>query len=109
MRHGLVPCIVGSWGYWLARLGVANAKQHWRYLVARYGAYPVVWCLCGEVQCIYPDFAATLSQEQRERALCALRDDWSDVARYLARIFPGVCGKVLMRVSEARVNIRNNN
>jgi len=23
-------------------------KRHWRYLVARWGAYPVVWCLAGE-------------------------------------------------------------
>jgi len=88
VSNGLVPCIVGSWGYWLARLGVAKAGQHWRYLVARYGAYPVVWCLCGEVQCIYPDFAVKLSEKQREEALRNLRDDWSEVARYLTRIDP---------------------
>ena len=23
-------------------------KKHWRYLIARWGAYPVVWCLAGE-------------------------------------------------------------
>ena len=47
-RSGLVPCIVGFWGYFLSWMGVAKAKQHWRNLVARYGAYPVVWCLAGE-------------------------------------------------------------
>jgi len=47
-RGCLMPCIVGCWGYFLTIMGVAKAKQHWRYLVARYGAYPVFWCLAGE-------------------------------------------------------------
>ena len=28
--------------------GHDKVKQHWRYLIARWGAYPVVWCLAGE-------------------------------------------------------------
>ena len=46
--HGLAACIVGFWGYFIPRMGVAKVKQHWRYLIARWGAYPVVWCLAGE-------------------------------------------------------------
>jgi hypothetical protein len=46
--HGLAACIVGFWGYFIPRMGMARVKQHWRYLVARWGAYPVVWCLAGE-------------------------------------------------------------
>jgi hypothetical protein len=46
--NGLAPCLVGAWGYHLPWLGVERMKQHWRYLVARYGAYPVIWCLAGE-------------------------------------------------------------
>jgi len=45
---GLVPCIVGCWGYYMPWMGVEKMKKHWRNLVARYGAYPVVWCLAGE-------------------------------------------------------------
>ena len=45
---GLMPCIVGCWGYFLPWMGVEKLMQHWRNLVARYGAYPVVWCLAGE-------------------------------------------------------------
>jgi hypothetical protein len=44
---GLVPCIVACWGYFLPLMGVSKVKQHWRYLIARWGAYPVVWCLAG--------------------------------------------------------------
>ena len=27
---------------------MAALKKHWRYLIARYGAYPVIWCAAGE-------------------------------------------------------------
>ena len=47
-RSGLVPAIVGSWGYYLPLMGLAKIKQHWRNMVARWAAYPVVWCLAGE-------------------------------------------------------------
>ena len=46
--EGFVPCIVGAWGYHLPWLGTERMKKHWRYLVARYGALPVVWCAAGE-------------------------------------------------------------
>ncbi len=51
--QGFVPCIVGAWGYHLPWLGVDRMKKHWRYLVARYGAMPVVWCAAGEVNLPY--------------------------------------------------------
>ena len=35
---GLVPCIVGCWGYFLPWMGLDKMKQHWRNLVARWGA-----------------------------------------------------------------------
>ena len=46
--EGFTPCIVGAWGYFMPWMGVEKAKQHWRYLIARYGALPVVWCAAGE-------------------------------------------------------------
>jgi len=48
VNRGLVPCIVGRWGYFLGFMGLAKIKQHWRNIVARWGAYPVIWCLAGE-------------------------------------------------------------
>lgn len=41
VESGLVPCIVGCWGYYLPLLGNKRMKQHWRYLIARWAAYPV--------------------------------------------------------------------
>ena len=84
--NGLVPCILSMWGNWLVRLGVENVKRHWRYLIARYGAYPVVWGLCGEVQLFYPDFAAELTDPQRAKE--QLGKDWSEVCRYLGETDP---------------------
>jgi hypothetical protein len=46
--HGLASCVVGFWGYFIPRMGMAKVKRHWRYIIARWGAYPVVWCLAGE-------------------------------------------------------------
>src|ERR1035437_7440289 len=48
VESGLTPCIVACWGYFLPIMGVPKLKKHWRNLIARWGAYPVVWCLAGE-------------------------------------------------------------
>lgn len=48
VEQGLVPCIVGSWGYFMDFAGMEVLKKHWDYLIARYSAYPVVWCAAGE-------------------------------------------------------------
>lgn len=48
VQSGLVPCIVGCWGYYIDFARVGALKKHWRYLCARYGAYPAVWCMAGE-------------------------------------------------------------
>ena len=82
VRVGLVPCIVGAWGYYLKYTGVQKMKQHWRYLVARYGAYPVVWCLAGEVD--MPPYDSTRRAEDGRE----LRAGWTEVARYLRQIDP---------------------
>ena len=41
----LAAAIVGSWGYYFPLMGMDKMKKHWRNLVARYGAYPVVWIM----------------------------------------------------------------
>ena len=50
---GLVPAIVGAWGRGdcdsMKAFGPVSLKRHWRYVIARYGAYPVIWILAGEI------------------------------------------------------------
>jgi Protein of unknown function (DUF4038) len=80
--RGLVPCVVGCWGYFLPKMGVPKIEQHWRYLVARWGAYPVVWCLAGEGT--MPDYLS----EHKEQEAAAQKRGWTEVARYVRRIDP---------------------
>jgi hypothetical protein len=85
VEAGLVPCIVGAWGYFLTLMGEAAMKRHWRYLVARYGAYPIVWCLAGEASLPYyteafgPDSAAIKDR---------MHEGWAELARYVRAIDP---------------------
>lgn len=74
-ENGIVPAIVGGWGReqaggksTIALAGVDAYKRHWRHLVARYGALPVVWIVGGEAG----DW----------------QGPWSEVASYLKSIDP---------------------
>jgi hypothetical protein len=85
IEQGLMPCVVGMWGYYLPFMGVERCRQHWRNLVARYGAYPVVWCVCGE--CTMPTYARH-GEPEGERDTVAQKAGWTEVARYVDRIDP---------------------
>jgi len=50
---GIVPCIVGMWGFMRKFMKLEQVNQHWDYLVARYASYPVVLCLAGEATTSY--------------------------------------------------------
>lgn len=80
VRVGLMPVIVGCWGYWILVLGPEKMKRFWRYLVARWGAWPVVWCLAGEGE--MPYYLSETKDEDR----AAQRRDWTELARYVRSI-----------------------
>ena len=67
---GMVPAIVGGWGRSdcnaMEVAGVAGIERHWRNLIARYSAYPVVWIIGGE----------------------AGGPEWTEVARYVQKTDP---------------------
>jgi len=79
---GLVPCIVGCWGYFVHWMGIGRMERHWRNLIARYGAYPVVWCVAGEAAMPY-----YLSKD-RERDHALQRDAWTRLAAYVRKTDP---------------------
>jgi len=76
VETGIMPAIVGAWGRSdcdaMQVTGLEGIKRHWRHLVARYGAYPVVWIVGGEI-----DAGAKWG-----------RGPWGEVARYLRAIDP---------------------
>jgi hypothetical protein len=78
--QGFVPCIVGAWGYHLPWLGEEKMKQHLRYLVARWGAMPVVWCAAGEFNLPYYLAPGFPKGGQKQAA------QWAEVIRYLRTI-----------------------
>ena len=80
VQSGIVPCIVGMWGYYLPWLGEETVKRFWRYLVARYGAHPVVWCMAGEATMPY-----YLSKTKKEDAVVQ-KAGWTKVTEYVRSI-----------------------
>jgi hypothetical protein len=86
IRHlvdaGLVPCLVACWGYFLPIMGIAKLKQQWRNMIARWGAYPVIWCLAGEGAMPY-----YLSKTKKEDADTQKRG-WTEIAKYVRSTDP---------------------
>ena len=80
--RGIVPCVVGAWGYHLPWLGEEKMKRHWRNLVARWGAYPVVWCAAGEAT--MPFYLSKTPKEDAERQ----KRGWTEVIVYLRSVDP---------------------
>jgi hypothetical protein len=93
---GLVPCIAGMWGYYLPLIGLDKVKRFWRNLVARYAAYPVVWCIAGEA--VMPgnfsdkpkteDFFAEMQSPGAAARSAAQKKRWTEVMRYVREIDP---------------------
>ena len=79
---GITPCIVGMWGYFLPWMGVEKANRHWRYLIARYAAWPVVWCVAGEANLPYY-LTEGFPFDDREQV-----HGWTQVMRYVRETDP---------------------
>jgi hypothetical protein len=77
VENGVTPCIVGAWGFHMPWMGIERLQQHWRYLIARYGAYPVVWCVAGEANLPYYLTPGFPFDDRKQVA------DWTVVARYV--------------------------
>lgn len=82
VENGIAPCVVGGWGYFLPQMGLEKMKRHWRYLVARWGAYPAIWCLAGEAT--MPFYLSTSKQHDAE----VQKHGWTEIARYVRSIDP---------------------
>jgi hypothetical protein len=86
MQHlvdaGLLPCILGCWGYYLKVLGTEKMKQHWREVIARWGALPVVWCLAGEGS--MPWYLSDTKDQDRQD----LETGWTEMARFVRATDP---------------------
>ncbi|MDR3689189.1 MAG: DUF4038 domain-containing protein [Fimbriimonas sp.] len=80
--QGITPCIVGAWGYFLPWMGEDKMKRHWRYLIARYGAMPVVWCAAGEANLPWY-LSSGFPYDDRE-----VVHGWTDILRFIRATDP---------------------
>lgn len=81
VEHGIVPVLVGGWFKVLPQIGVAQMKRHWRTIIARYGAYPVIWIAGGEV---YDPPADRLYPDERITPVSG----WTEITRYIREMDP---------------------
>ncbi|SDY01205.1 protein of unknown function [Paenibacillus sp. CF384] len=83
VESGLLPCIVACWGYYFDFAGRDVIQKQWEYLIARYGAYPVAWCLCGEADMPYYQWDAFKNPDQKQLYVERLRKEWTAMAAYV--------------------------
>jgi len=82
VESGFILSILGAWGYYLQELGVDKMKQHWRYIIARWGVYPVMWCIAGEAS--MPYYLSTT----RKKDTKLLKKGWTEIGHYIKRLDP---------------------
>ena len=80
---GLVPVIVGSWGYHLDDAGVEVMRAHWTELIARYAAYPVVWVVAGEASLPWYD---QLFLPETPSHAARLASGWAEIGRTIRAV-----------------------
>ena len=80
--QGITPCLVGAWGYFMPWMGVKKMEAHWRNLIARYGALPVVWCAAGEANLPWY-LAKGFPYDDRNQI-----HQWTEVLRYIRATDP---------------------
>ena len=89
VENGIMPCIVGCWGFYIAFAGADAIKRHWENLLARWAAYPVMWCMAGEaIMPFYndPDIksgALSIADYQTR-----LRAAWTDITAHVRSLDP---------------------
>lgn len=81
-EQGLVPCIIGAWGYHLPWLGKEKMEKHWRYLIARWGALLVVWVAAAETT--MPYYLSTTKEADGKRQ----KEEWTEIIRYIRETDP---------------------
>ncbi len=77
---GMVPVVVPAWGFYVLRMGIEPMKKLWAYIMARWGALPVVWCAAGELSMPYYTSATREDDARRQR------EAWSEVLKHLREI-----------------------
>jgi hypothetical protein len=85
VKSGLNPALVGAWSYYILQFGAEKLKTHWTEMVARWGAFPVFWCIVGEIGLMeYENLFAENSQEEARR----IQGLWKEVITHVRELDP---------------------
>ena len=82
---GLVPVIFGAWGHYLSFMTDEQMLAHWREIIARWAALPVVWSIAGEVTLPY---YSTPMREATDAERNDLRERWYFIAERVSELDP---------------------
>ena len=83
VEAGLTPAVVGAWSYYLLDMGRDRVLRHWREVIARWSAFPLVWCVAGEAG--LPHYAQ-LDEPGLSEVVAALNSGWREIAAEVARM-----------------------
>ena len=89
IEQGLMPCIVACWGYYADFCGKDVIRRHWDELLARWAAYPVMWCIAGEVFSPFYNNPGILDGSlSREAYTERIRAVWVELTEHVRREDP---------------------
>lgn len=88
VEAGLHPFMLSCWGFYVRYMGVKKLKQHIRNMIARWGAYPILWCAAGETTMLPYLDGGKQSEIQEERKNLQQRAEWTELTKYLRETDP---------------------
>ncbi len=85
VQAGVIPALVGAWSYYILQFGGEKLMRHWHEMIARWGAFPIFWCVVGEIGLMeYEDLFADNMQEEARR----IQGLWKSVIAHVRAIDP---------------------
>lgn len=81
---GLMPCLFGCWGYFSDFMSLDRLKRFWRYIIARYAAFPVAFSYAGESNMPFYNHPMFGNPEYAKKSF----SDWSEISKYVKSIEP---------------------
>jgi len=85
VQAGQMPALVGAWSYYILEFGAEKLKEHWSEMIARWAAFPVFWCIAGEVGLM--EYKDLFSDDMQERAL-SIQQMWKPVIIHVRNTDP---------------------
>ena len=85
VQAGQMPALVGAWSYYILEFGAERLKEHWSEMIARWAAFPVFWCVAGEVGLM--EYKDLFTDDMQERAV-SIQQMWKPVISYVRAFDP---------------------